>query len=63
MTNKELTADQAINAFIAYCNGENSAFNGVATSGHRKLIDRKMEAYLDVSVYDDGTTEYYYICD
>ena len=27
------------------------------------LTDRKMEAYLDVSVYDDGTTEYYYICD
>lgn len=57
--------ENAINAFIDWCNGETSYFDNSETKQfeHGKVIDFKMEAYHDVIIYEDGHEERFYICD
>lgn len=51
-----MTTEQAIYAFLDWCEGKPSAFDNYETkqSEHGQLIDYRLEAYCDVMVFEDG---------
>lgn len=66
---KGMTAEEAFSATYAFFNGEitedelGKRFGKPRKNPHGNVVERRMEAYHDVVVYEDGYEDRYYIGD
>jgi len=56
-------AEKALDEFCKYCNGKIEIKTDESPGKHGKIIDTHFEAFHDVTVYEDGYEERFYIGD
>lgn len=54
-------ADKALGAFFDYVDGKVDSLPEAPVGPHGKVVDTRFEAYHDVTVYEDGYEDRFYI--